>query len=477
VSGFLTAEARRHIRRLGAALRPHALAAERQFRRWLSQAGFEAAQQASLLAITPAAAARISSLQRFLARTSDQGRRLAKLNVSPLAVSAALQQFDSLLQPRLEGHFAPAREQLGLVTRLALQDAFYQVREAEAQAFFDLYRAQAEARDLQDYLHRLEGVLAQAFHASASRLVLEKIPRALAHPLYILHGQKAERLIAAPLRSHCASYWCYPLGHLGVIQLGFERRNPWLPRERSLLAAASVQCKQVVEHSRMAAELRQLAAEFRRAEQDARRRIGRDLHDEAAQAIASLRLQLDLLGRDAPPALRPRLLEARDLAASTAVELRRIVAALSPTALERLGLEGAIRQLVDRFRHLCPATVRLRGPFPSRLPRQTDEVIYRTAQECLQNVMKHAQATLVNISLVCADPYIKLSVRDNGIGFCMERLARNASSFGLWGMRQRAAELGGTLTIHSRPGKGTRISLQLPIDSVKVGTWQKFAYC
>jgi signal transduction histidine kinase len=477
VIGFLTPEARGHIRRLALAVRPHAVALERQFCRWLRQAGYEAAQQESLLAITPVAAAGASSLQRFLAQTSDHGRRLAKLNLSPLAASAALQQFDSLLEPMLEGHFAPAREQLRLATHLALQDAFYQVREGEAQTLFALYRAEAEARDLHDFLQRLVGLLAQAFQASAGQLVLEKIPRALARPRYVLRGQNAERLIAASLRSHCASYWCYPLGELAVIELGFERRNPWLPRERTLLAAASIQCKQAMERTRMAAELRQLAMEFRRAEEEERRRIGRDLHDEAAQAIAALRLQLDLLGRDAPPALRPRLLEARDLAASTAIELRRIVAALSPAALERLGLEGAIRQLVDRFRRLCPATVRLRGLFPGHLSRRTEEVIYRIAQECLQNVVKHSHATVVKISLVRADPYCKLSVCDNGIGFCVERLARNGSSFGLWGMRQRAAELGGTLTVHSRPGKGTQISLELPIDSVKVGTWQKFEYC
>ncbi len=84
------------------------------------------------------------------------------------------------------------------------------------------------------------------------------------------------------------------------------------------------------------------------------------------------------------------------------------------------------------------------------------------AQECLQNIAKHSQATRVNLSLVAADKSIRLSVADNGAGFSAETAWRKPMSFGLVGMRERAALLGGTLTVRSQPGKGTSVVLELP---------------
>jgi signal transduction histidine kinase len=98
----------------------------------------------------------------------------------------------------------------------------------------------------------------------------------------------------------------------------------------------------------------------------------------------------------------------------------------------------------------------------------TQEVIYRVAQECLQNIAKHSGATQVNLSLRSADKSIRLSVADNGAGFCAETARNQPMSFGLAGMRERAALLGGTLAVRSAPGEGARITLQLPRSSAPV---------
>jgi signal transduction histidine kinase len=149
--------------------------------------------------------------------------------------------------------------------------------------------------------------------------------------------------------------------------------------------------------------------------------------------------------------------------------LRRIVAALSPAVLDRLGLGPALRQLAMRFRSMHPAHLRLRISVPSEeLSRQTQEVIYRVAQETLQNIAKHSQATDVNLSLRAADKSIRLSVADNGVGFCAEKAWRKPMSFGLAGMRERAALLGGTLAVRSAPGKGAAVTLELPLTSAPV---------
>jgi signal transduction histidine kinase len=170
--------------------------------------------------------------------------------------------------------------------------------------------------------------------------------------------------------------------------------------------------------------------------------------------------------RDAGPEMRPRLVEARGIVEHTVDELRRIIAALSPALLERLGLEAALRQLAARFRKMHPAAIRVRvsGSWEG-LARQSQEAIYRVAQETLQNISKHSQATRVNILLQSTDKSTRLSVSDNGAGFANEAALSKPMSFGLAGMRERVALLDGDLAIRSAPGKGVTVVLSLPQDS------------
>ena len=468
-SRLLTPAARRHVARMLRAVAPAAGRLDRRFATLLRQRRYDALQIRAFLAITAAAASRLRSLPQFLEQVAYNGRRLAKLNVPPSAVDEVLREFGGLLDPVLAGQFEPAREQLHLATILILNDAFYQVREAESQAFFGLYRAETEATGLEDLLRRIVRILTPAFQASAGRLFLLDRPAAgkLAQPLYIERGQPDERLIADPeMRGRYASYWSYPVRGAALVQFGFRVRYPWLPRELALLAAMGERCHEALERARLEGEIRRLEAEARRAEEEERRRIGRELHDEAGQSMLLLRLQLEMIERDAPAPLRPRLAETRAIAERAVTELRRLVAALSPAVLERLGLESALRHLASRFRRMHPAGLRVRiSSPPEHLPMPTQEVIYRVAQECLQNIAKHSGATQVNLSLRSADKSIRLSVADNGAGFCAETARNQPMSFGLAGMQERAALLGGTLAVRSASGDGVRITLQLPRSS------------
>ena len=454
---MFTTAARRHIAGLRGALYGTAERLNAQFHSHLRRAGWNREQIRALLAITPAACAQSGSLRLFLKQVEDQGRRLAKLNVPQDVLAELLEQFGQLLGPLLGGRFAPAREQLQMATRLVLNRAYYQVREAESQAFFGLSRAAAEAEDLDDLLRKTVGVLARAVHATSAWLLrLEgPIPDRLTQPLYV--------------EDPPGSYWSFPFGPSSVLQLKFGGLHPWLPRERALLVAAAARYQEAVERAHMQAEMRCLETEARRAEEEERRRIGRELHDEAGQSMMVLRLQLEMLERRAPPGLRPQLAEARELAGRTAVELRRIVAALSPSVLERLGLEAALRQLVARFRQVRPVSVRMQVKLcQPGLSRSVEEVIYRVAQECLHNIARHSGAKHVNLCLRVADKKIKLSVADDGAGFCVNPLRGKPRSFGLTGMRERAAHLRGTLTVRSAPGKGTRVTLELPFRATPV---------
>ena len=254
-----------------------------------------------------------------------------------------------------------------------------------------------------------------------------------------------------------------------MLQFGFAGRCRWLPRDATLLNAVAERCQEAIGKARLEAEIRRLEAEARRAEEDERRRIGRELHDEAGQSLLLLRLELEMMERQAGGEMRLRLAEARGIAERTVEELRRIVAALSPAVLERLGLESAIRQLAARFRKMHAAGIRVRFSGTCKeLSRQSQEVIYRVAQESLQNVAKHSQATRVNLFVQSTDKSVRLSVSDNGAGFRTEAALSKPMSFGLAGMRERAALLEGNLTIRSAPGKGVTVVLELPQGSPAV---------
>jgi signal transduction histidine kinase len=345
------------------------------------------------------------------------------------------------------------------------------VREAESQAFFGLYHAEAESDGLEDLLARLVTVLTRAFRARSGRLHLLTAPPAgkLARPLYIRGGCGDERLIACPtMRGSYASYWSFPIRDVALLQLGFPVAYPWLPRELAMLQAAGARCFEAMERVRMQGEVRRLEAEAHRTEEEERRRIGRDLHDEAGQSLVLLRLQLEMMEKDAPPALRQRLAQARQITERTVDELRHAIAALSPAVVERLGLAAALGQLAARFRKQQSADVNLRiSPGVTGLSLEAQQVIYRVATEALQNVFKHSKASSVKLLLNSADKRVRLSIQDNGVGFSPEAARGKPLSFGLAGMQERAVLLGGTLVLRSVPGKGATVILELPRASAK----------
>ena len=447
-------------------LRPESGRLNREFTLLLRRKGYSGDAIRALVSITPAAAASCLTLGKFLAQVESYGYRLAKLNAAPGEVYEALREFGALIEAVLAGRFQPAREQLDLATRLTLNQAYYHVREAETQALFGIYRAEVESRDFDDFLRRLIRVLTAALHARTGRIAACNASDArLAKACYIERGGSREALIAdSKMRGRYACYWSYPIGERLMAQFGFTERNPWLPRDLALLATAAELCRSAEERRQLRLDNQRLEAEAHRAEEEERRRIGRELHDEAGQSLLLLRLQLEMMERVAPPGLREQLAKARGITESVIVEIRRIVSALGPQVLERLGLPAALRHLGARFEKMHPAAIRMRLPrrLPT-LPAGAQEAIYRVSQECLLNIAKHSCAKAVKLSLRVADSTIRLSVSDDGPGFNGDGAAPRPFSYGLSGMRERAALLGGKLETLTAPGKGVKVKLELPL--------------
>jgi two-component system sensor histidine kinase NreB len=271
--------------------------------------------------------------------------------------------------------------------------------------------------------------------------------------------------------------WSVPLkseGSLGgVMQFGFRQSFAWLPRETELLAAAAERCWLAAEKARLMEDLAQREEQVRRlaehmveVEESERRRISRELHDEAGQSLLCIRLQLEMIEQELPPEaapLRQRLVETRQTTEHTILEIRRLIAALSPAVLEQMGLAAALRQLVARFRRLHPAEVRLQLPRRIELPKKVEIIVYRLVQEIFNNISKYSLASTVNLSLGSADGILRMSVEDDGVGFNVEEALSRRDCFGLSGLRERVALLGGTLVVQSR----MRAAGQVPVSGRK----------
>ncbi len=206
------------------------------------------------------------------------------------------------------------------------------------------------------------------------------------------------------------------------------------------------------------------------AQEEERRRLAQDLHDETIQDLIALDQKIQLAGRRRNPAEgrgRPGL-EAIHREAQKAIQkVRRLSRALRPAYLEDLGLLPALEALAgDAGSTLgIPISVRADGQRAS-LPREADLAVYRIVQEALANVARHAAASHAWISLRYRRGELQVSVKDDGEGFTppleTSDLSRSGH-FGLIGMHERAQYVGARLEVHSRPGKGTRILLRLPL--------------
>jgi PAS domain S-box-containing protein len=213
-------------------------------------------------------------------------------------------------------------------------------------------------------------------------------------------------------------------------------------------------------------ELRKLAAVAHSVREQEKSRIARELHDELAQALTALKMDLTwMMGRlpAGQEALAEKLVKMQTMLDSTVAATRRISADLRPLMLDDLGLVPAAEWLVQNFIERTGITCNFAvAPVELELQEPHATAVFRMLQESLTNVARHAQATLVEIALARTDAEVRLSVRDNGRGFAPAD-PRKPNSYGLMGLRERAYMLGGDLTIDSASGRGTTIIVWIPV--------------
>jgi signal transduction histidine kinase len=455
-----------------------------------------------------------------------QARRLAKLQVDPAVVHEALACFDAGLLDEVSRRF-PERltaaknivNHYHLFVTNVINVTLYQLWRADSKLLEDMSAVELSELSERDLCARivflvkfwsgadavaihpspwrslptaagaaafamstntsLAGATALAEKDSEAETTATEWPADLNAPLRLRITGPDPRILTARWVGRYRSLWSFPIHtgmrHLGVIQLAFVRSYDWLPSEEAVLlrvaervGLALTRCELVAGLSSREMQVRQLASHLQQVEERERKRISRELHDEAGQSLLCLRLQLEMLENSLPKELkklRGELRQSRQQVETIIVEIRRLISALSPTVLEQFGLVAAIRHLLKEFLRVSQAQVELTIDLPENLEisNGTSMVAYRFVQEALHNILSHSKADTVKISASLVDGQLVCQVSDNGVGFRVREVQQQDHSFGLRGISERVLLMGGTVVIASEPGEGATVTARMPL--------------
>ncbi len=453
-----------------------------------------------------------SNLQHF-------GERLAKLEVSARAVARSLEIYQQLIDPYLERLFPPNRlpemmaamETLSWATYVAVSAAHSDAQKIEAETLLSVLDAELSAENLDVLLDRVLKRATQTFNANLGMILMcdaeQQALRIDSHVGFSADdddlsvvtpigegfagkiAQTGEPAILPDLRGRDAdglddlmkgrakALWGVPLRSkenvIGVLLIGFSRPHDWLPTDYNLLRAIADRSALAIDRAGMTDALREremriaeLSGHLMHAQEEERKRISRELHDETGQGLMVIRLYLGMLessvtGRTA----RSKIRETLEVVDRTIEGIRRIIARLSPLVLQELGLLAAVRKEAKDLAKTAGVKAKVTvSPEFGRLPAAVEAAFYRVVQEALHNVAKHASATTVNIAMRREGAMVYLSIDDDGVGIPATS-SSGRQTFGMAGMRERIGNIGGKLKVSSARGKGTRIEVNAPVSS------------
>lgn len=250
----------------------------------------------------------------------------------------------------------------------------------------------------------------------------------------------------------------FSLGHI-MRRADMKVRNTQLTREletlnRSLEAQVTART----------AELQALSMRLLRVQEEERRAIARELHDQVGQMLTGLKFQLEAAAVVATDPAKGMLTESLALASDLMRHVRELTQQYRPRILDDLGLQPALEWHVSLFQRQSNLQVALEVTLPAhRLPPELETVVFRTVQEALTNAARHAGTGAVAVTVTCGQGKLITEVTDRGCGFDVDAQLASRDSIGLIGLRERAALVGGRVEYYSRPGQGTRILAEFPL--------------
>lgn len=247
--------------------------------------------------------------------------------------------------------------------------------------------------------------------------------------------------------------------------IGAERRRSRLEAVRELLEKEIAERKRAEEmHRASEARLQSLTSQLSLAEERVRRRIAAELHDHVGQILALMKMTLVRLERmDISGEIGESVQKLKKLCQQAIGGTRFLISELSPPVLYELGLEAAVSWLADKYEEKHGIRVKVsddRSPKP--LADDVRVFLFQAIRELLVNAAKHAQVNEVRISLECDREEIRVTVADEGKGFDTSELKRSCG-FGLYTIGERLKTVGGSFLVYSEPGRGTQVTLQVPM--------------
>jgi signal transduction histidine kinase len=444
------------------------------------------------------------------------GRRLAKLRVDTRQVARSLEIYQKIAASFIAEAFGERRfevmaamEALTSASFVAVSGAYFDVQQSASDALLNILDAELSAINLTALLERVLVVTGGIFGAKIGVVLLVDPD---SHKLRVrsttgMSPEFGEDIAIAPgrgftghifetgepdmlpdlahssgllnreLRERARALWGVPLKSndrvIGVMILGFEKTYGWLPTELELLRAVAERSAMAIDRARMTDALREremriveLSGHLLKAQEEERKRISRELHDETGQALMVIRLYLGMLdGTVKTHEAKEKIGELVAVVDRAIDGIRRIIGRLSPLVLQELGLISAIRKEAKDLKKTAGVRARVAiSDNVGRLDPVIETAIYRVVQESLHNVAKHAQAQNVDIQMEREGETLRLVIDDDGMGI---RPVTNSMrpTFGMAGMHERIITLGGQMRVDSRKGEGTKISVTVPLPA------------
>jgi signal transduction histidine kinase len=447
------------------------------------------------------------------------GARLAKLQVDTRSIARSLELYQELSEPYLNGLFGP--RMIEIVATLdvmrsqifvAVSGAYFDTKARESATLLSVLDAELTLGGLNEMLQLVLEITVANFAASVGALFLRqqdsetfRVEAAIGlegivpaegfdieigqgfagsvagsgEPEMVLDSSRDGRILSEELKRRAKTLWGVPLKIgdrvLGVMMIGFAKPYEWLPTERDLMRAIADRSMMAIERAQMTEAVRlreqriaELSAHLLSAQEEERKRISRELHDETGQALMVIRLYLGMLDAQLTKRTsKAKVRETVEVVDRTIEGLRRIISRLSPLVLQELGLVAAIRkEAKDTARNLG---VKVRVAISDDVGRVAPEVeaaLYRVVQEGLHNIVKHAQAKTAQVQMHREGVEVRLLIEDDGVGITAKSNSRG-NSFGLAGIKERVTSLAGEVRVSSAKGKGTKLEITVPAPQLQ----------
>jgi len=268
---------------------------------------------------------------------------------------------------------------------------------------------------------------------------------------------------ADPMRSWSIEVELY---HKDGTKVWAEVKNTFMRDESGCAIGLVGITRDITERKRADALRRTLSARLLEVQEEERRHIAREMHDQIGQTLAYLKLSLEMLPGLAPEEARNKIQEAQVLIRELMDRTRHLSLELRPSTLDDLGLLPSFLGYFSRYTDQTRIQVKFKQKgLRKRFSRELETAVYRIVQEGLTNVARHANVSEVTVRIMADRRLMKVEIEDNGIGFKPKTKNLGGASIGLAGMRERTSLLGGRFAVYSAPGKGTRLVAEFPLDS------------